>query len=107
MTDERAFEMINNNEPVYFISAMMFQYFVDKGYIVGWRYSHGESISYTLESEITKDKTELYANHIYDNQDEAGKACQKMQKENGHVVITQKEYDEYMRLKKESQNGLD
>lgn len=99
MTDERAFDAIKNNEIVYFVNYVAFQYFVDSGRIVGYTAAHDEAIMYSVESEITGSEKELNASSLHSNLDDAEAERKESQQKYGYVVISQSQYDEYMELK--------
>lgn len=100
MTDERAFDAIKNNDTVYFVNCVSFQYFVDGGKIVGYSAAYDEAIMYSVESEITGSVKELHAFSLHSNLDDAEAERKESQQKYGRVVISQKQYDEYMELKK-------
>lgn len=99
MTDERAFDAIKNNDTVYFVNCVAFQHFVDGGKIVGYTAAHDEAIMYSVESGITGSVKELHAFSLHNNSDDAEAECKEVQQKYGSVVISQKQYDEYMELK--------
>lgn len=105
MTDKRAWAMASKQELLYYISWANYQYFVDSGFIVGVGGMPHSPLRYMVKSDITGEQTELYAKQMYDKPFEAGIDCQKMQEKYGHVIITQKEYNEYMTLKYKARNG--
>lgn len=99
MTDERAFDAMKNNDTVYFVNCVAFQYFVDVGKIVGYSVAYNEAIMYSVESEITGSVEELHAFSLHENSGGAEAERKESQQKHGRVVISQKEYDEYMELK--------
>lgn len=99
MTDEQAYESIKSFGIVYWVSCLQGRFFTDCGKIVGLILEPGAPICYDCESDITRNRRGLYAYHLYDNREEADIECANEQEEHGHVVITQKEYNEYRALK--------
>lgn len=100
MTDERAFKAFKNQEPVYFVDYSGFEYFVKKDVISKYGIKAKGKDVVIIDNNFANEDIERTVDKIYDNFHEAKKACKEMQREYGKKVITQKEYDEYMELKK-------
>lgn len=99
MTNEQAWEKAKNGENVYIVVCEMYQYFPVDGIIVGVSASYGNEIEFEVQDNIFKKSLDLEARQIFETIEQAAALAEKAQKENGRVIITQKECDEYHRLK--------
>lgn len=100
MTLQEVDKYMRTGETVYYVGGFMFQYHVFPARIEGI-----SMLSFDWAPEIKLYNTALGKTErvslcaIYANENEAAKECEKSQKEMGHVIITQKEYDELIALK--------
>lgn len=102
MTDKQAVEMFGKNSIVYFAGCFLgeYEYIVNSGHITGFfQKQQGSTIEYAVFCEDEFKGVVLCAQELYDNFEDAKNRRDELQKEHGHVLITQKEYDEYKRLK--------
>lgn len=100
MTLEDANKYMRTGEAVYYVGGFAFSFHVFPARIVGISMLSFDSVPevdlYNLELGKTE-RVSILA--VYTNENEAEKECKKSQKEQGHVIITQKEYDELIALK--------
>lgn len=99
MKNEQAWEKAKNGEKVYIVVCEMYQYFTVDGIIVGVAASGANEVEFEVEDNVFKRSRYFEAGQIFETIAQAASAAEKAQKENGRVIITQKEYDEYQRLK--------
>lgn len=100
MTLKEADKYMRTGETVFYVGGFMFQYHVFPARIVGISMLSFDSVPELELDNLALGKTERVSIcAIYTNENEAAKECEKSQKEMGHVIITQKEYDELIALK--------
>lgn len=100
MTLEEVYECAQSGTPVWYVGAFMFQYYAFQAQIVGVSFLCPDTIpEVTLEDVDRHHTEERDILHIYKDGKEAQKISAERQKECGHVVITQKEYDEILAWK--------
>lgn len=100
MTDQEVFIAQKTSTPVYCIFCEMYTYFVLPCAILGFSMSYGEPIEFHVASIETSHEKNFCSHSIYKDYESASIDAKKAQKERGFVIIPQKEYDEYMELKK-------
>lgn len=105
MTLEDANEYMRTGETVYYVGCFMYQYQVFPARIVGISMLYFDSVPEVgLDNLVLRKKESVSILAVYANENEAAKECEKSQKELGHVIITQKEYDELIALKNSMRN---
>lgn len=94
------------NEPVYTVLCFNFGCYASEIRIeqIGTSYDTVPVIVFT--NPFTGEREEISINEIYPDFESATQAATEMQKNNGHVIITQEQYDEYMDLKKKFENNV-
>lgn len=107
MTLQEADKYMRTGETVYYVGGFMFQYHVFPARIEGISMLSFDSVPELELYNIALNKTERVSIcAIYINEKDAEKECKKSQKEMGHVIITQKEYDELIALKNSMRNEI-
>ena len=86
-------EKYKSGKPVYVISCVMFNYYVESVRVVGLSFLNKECISCEIASERTSQSRAVFPYELFETAKEANNKCDKLQKEQGRVIITQKEYD--------------
>lgn len=100
MTLEEVWEYAENGKTVFYIGCFMFQYHVFPAIIVGIRSSGKDTIPEAeVDNLVLSKKETIPICYLYTDESEAHEKCKNQQKEQGYVVITQKEYDELIALK--------
>lgn len=98
-------EAVFSGNPVYAVIGFNFNFYA-VSIIVDCIETDFETVPVaTFVNPFTLRKEEVSANEIYLDYESAQKAAMEMQKNHGHVIITQDQYDEYMDLKKNFGNN--
>lgn len=101
MTLEEVWSYANSGETIFYVGVFMYQYHVFPARIIGVSISSIDTVPEVEVENLAIGKKEMLSIYaVYINESEALEKCKKAQKEYGHVVITQKEYDELIALKK-------
>jgi len=100
MTLEETYEYSIAGEPVWYVGGFMFQYYAFQARIVGIKFVDVNTIPEVVLEDVDRRCTEERdILNIYKDGKEAQKIAAARQKERGHVVIPQKEYDEFLQWK--------
>ena len=83
----------------------MYHYYHGPIIVVGFgAVVHESGIAFLIENSFTGGEESVYAEEIYLDEKEAFEAAQKKQEENGSVIISQKEYNEFLAWKKSKES---
>lgn len=102
MKVQEAIELAQNGGVVWYVGAFMFEYHAFPARIISVEaiYPRNTVPCVEVESIGTNQIEKLSIDEIYTDENDAVEKAISMQKKQGHVVITQEQYDEYMELKR-------
>jgi hypothetical protein len=84
---------MSNGETLYIIGTFMFSYMVVPVRITGIISEPNSAPRAEVINSLTGKIESVNIDDLFENEDVASETCKKLQKVNGHIVITQQEYD--------------
>lgn len=104
MEQTEALKRAIERRSVWIVYGFSWQYAIAEVYITEIiQESFSDFLRFVVEHPVTKENVEFYTEQLYEDEKTAWEERGKLQSDRGSVIISQKEYDEYQRLKAQAQ----